>query len=240
MHRLIPVLLLCLLSPLANATKVTVGVNHSPPYRILDDGEARGFYIDVFNALADQLGWEIEYQAVPFRRVLWMLESGEADIMLGALPTEKRIGYLDFSIAAFPPEPKHFFYVHPENRITRYADLKGKVIEVLRGSTYNADFDKDPSLIREPGISYPMLMRMLEAGRLDVVVAPELVGRHSAATVSDRLRVSPFTLSGQTSYIAISRKSPVMAHRDDLQAALARLRDNGTFDRIQRRYTSEE
>ncbi len=36
---------------------VTVGVNHSPPYRILDAGHKGGLYLEIFEEIADRLGW---------------------------------------------------------------------------------------------------------------------------------------------------------------------------------------
>lgn len=240
MVRLLALFLLSLLCWPASATKVTVGVNHSPPYRILEEDSVGGFYVDVFNALAEELDWSVEYRVAPFRRVLWMLETGDADIMLGALPTPEREAYMDFTVQAFPPEPKHFFHVAPENLITEYADLQGKVIGVLRGSTYAPDFDEDATLILEPATSYKNLMRMLEAERIDLVVAPELVGRHTAARASERISVSPFTLRGTRSYIAVSRQSDIMTRREELQQAMQSLRKNGTIERIHHRYIVEE
>lgn len=224
----------------AAATTVAVAVNHSPPYRIVSDNEFSGFYIEVFNAVAEELGWTVEYRAMPFRRILWMMENGHADIMLGALPTAERLEYMDFTVPAFPPEPKRFFHRAGETTVTDYGDLQGKVIGVLRGSSYSGRFDNDPELNREAGVSYPILFGMLAADRLDLVVAPELVGRHTAAEASDEILVAPYTIMGTRSFIAISRHSDIMDKREKLRGALNRLRGNGTFQRIHQRYTDTE
>jgi polar amino acid transport system substrate-binding protein len=147
---------------------------------------------------------------------------------------------MDFSIPAFPPEPKRFFHHVGEATVIDYSDLRGKVIGVLRGSTYSDRFDSDPELIREGGVSYRILMGMLAANRLDLVVAPELVGRHTAAQVSGDIRIAPYTIMGTHSFIAISRHSDIMDRREELQKALTRIRGNGTFQGIHQRYNDTE
>ncbi|MFC4259896.1 substrate-binding periplasmic protein [Marinobacter lacisalsi] len=237
---LIAALATILLAFPAGATTVTVAVNHSPPYRIVSDSKFSGFYIEVFDAIAEELGWTVKYREMPFRRILWMMENGDADIMLGALPTSERLEYMDFSVPAFPPEPKRFFHLAGNPTVTEYSDLQGKMIGVLRGSTYSERFDNDPELILEAGVSYRILMGMLAADRLDLVVAPEMVGRHTAAKVSDDILIAPYTIMGAHSYIAISRHSDIMGSRQDLRSALKRIRKNGTFQRIFQRYTNRE
>lgn len=228
---LVPCLLFCLSAP-AVAEKVRIAVNHAPPYRILDETPPTGLYIDVMNALARELDWQPVYIEVPFRRVLWLMEKGEADIMLGALPTTERQRYMDFVVPAFPAEPKLFFYRAPEHRVHRYEDLSGRTIGVLRGSRYHPDFDRDQTLHREAASDYSLLMQMLAMGRLDLVVAPELAGRHEAAQIAERLSSSPFRLPGEPSYIALSRQSGLTHQRQRLMDAFDRLQQSGVIDSI--------
>ncbi|WP_246166730.1 transporter substrate-binding domain-containing protein [Marinobacter salinexigens] len=113
---------------------VTVGANHAPPYRILEGGKQTGLYLDIFEQVAERLGWEVLYREAPFRRVLRMMQMGEVDIMLGPLRTPDRESLMEFVAPAFPPERRLFFYLDESNRINRYSDLKGKRIGVLEGA----------------------------------------------------------------------------------------------------------
>lgn len=152
---------------------ITVGANHAPPYRILQGGEKTGLYVEIFEEIAERLGWEVHYREAPFRRVLRMVQQGEVDVMLGPLETEERAELMEFVAPAFPPERRLFFYLNREHRIERYADLYGRAIGVLEGASYFPRFDDDEDLLKEPAPRYENLMLMLQKGRVDVVIAPD-------------------------------------------------------------------
>lgn len=239
MRTLIFLMALVLAPPVvAEPLQVTVGLSHAPPYHIVQDDGVRGLYVEVFDNIAKRLGWQVVYREAPLRRVLWMMERGEADIMLGPLKTERREQYMVFVAAAYPAEPKLFFYHREKNRIDSYEDLYNKRIGVLRGSSYFREFEQDEGLIKEPVGDYESLMRMLARDYLDVVIAPEMIGRYAASRIGKNLRVSPFSVPGEPSHIALSKKSLVLDQADAIAEALQSMRDDGTFASILARYYS--
>lgn len=211
---------------------ITVGINHAPPYRIVGDEGVTGLYVDIFNEIADRTGWEVHYVEAPFRRVLLMMEEGKVDVMLGPLKTEEREKMMAFVAPAFPPERKLFFYYHDKNRITEYDDLYGKRIGVLAGASYFEKFDTDEELTREPIARYENLMQMLAMGRVDVVVAPELVGRHTVSQLGIDVSESPYQVPGEHSYIAIAKNSPVLSLQDQVTQTFEQIRQDGTYDKL--------
>lgn len=215
---------------------VTVGVNHAPPYRIIENGHRSGLYIDIFEAIADRLSWKVHYREAPFRRVLKMAEQGQVDIVLGPLKTSQREQFLDFVVPAFPPERKLFFYQTGTHRIERYQDLYGRVIGVLEGATYFPRFDHDDKLMKEPAPRYRNLMLMMEKGRVDVVIAPELVGKYAVEELDLSVAVSPFFVPGERSYIAVSKNSDVIAYTDEIRAAFKRIEMDGIYDDLVLKY----
>jgi polar amino acid transport system substrate-binding protein len=231
---------LLLASPLVSAandgSSITVGINHAPPYRVVSDEGVTGLYVDIFNEIADRIGWQVQYVEAPFRRVLLMMEEGKVDIMLGPLKSEKREQLMTFVAPVFPPEPKLFFYHRDENRITDYGDLYGKKIGVLSGARYFDRFDNDENLTKEPIARYENLMRMLEMGRVDVVVAPELVGRYTVKNLGVDVSVSPYQVPGEHSYIAISKSSPVLARQNEVNRVFEQIRQDGTYSRLVMEY----
>lgn len=227
---------LLLASSMASAAdegySVTVGVNHAPPYRVVTDEGVTGLYVDIFNEIAGRLGWNVNYVEAPFRRVLRMMEEGVVDVMLGPLKTREREQLMAFVAPVFPPERKLFFYHRDENRITEYNDLYGKKIGVLSGASYFEKFDTDEKLIKEPIARYENLMRMLNMDRVDVVVAPELVGRHNVSQLAIDVSVSPYQVPGEHSYIAISRTSPALTRQDQVNQMYEQIKQDGTYDRL--------
>ena len=218
------------------ALTVTVGANHAPPYRIIQGGEPAGLYVDIFEEIADRLGWKVHYREAPFRRVLRMVQQGEVDVMLGPLETEERAELMEFVAAAFPPERRLFFYANPENRIERYSDLYGRVIGVLEGASYFPRFDEDEKLLKEPAPRYENLMLMMQKGRVDVVIAPELVGLYTVRKLGLDVEASPFFVPGEQSYIAVARSSPVMQYADDIRAALKLIEMEGIHEDLVLKY----
>lgn len=215
---------------------ITVGANHAPPYRILQGGERTGLYVEIFEEIAERLGWEVHYREAPFRRVLRMVQQGEVDVMLGPLETEERSELIEFVAPAFPPERRLFFYLNKEHRIDRYADLYGRAIGVLEGASYFPRFDDDEDLLKEPAPRYENLMLMLQKGRVDVVIAPELVGLYAVEKLGLDIEVSPFFVPGERSYIAVAKNSPVIQYADDIRAALKLIEMEGIHEDLVLKY----
>lgn len=215
---------------------VTVGASHAPPYRILQGGAATGLYVEIFEAIADRLGWKVHFREAPFRRVLKMVQQGEVDLMLGALETQERAESMEFVAPAFPPERSLFFYLNKENRVERYSDLYGKTIGVLEGASHFSRFDNDEELLKEPAPRYESLMLMMQKGRLDVVIAPELVGLYALETLGLDFEVSPFFVPGDRSYIAVAKNSPALKYADDIRAALKLVEMEGVYEDLVLKY----
>ncbi|WP_111497882.1 substrate-binding periplasmic protein [Marinobacter bohaiensis] len=231
-------LILTSLTAQADRQRVVVGVNHAPPYRIIEDGHIGGFYIDVFNEIGRQLDWEIVYREAPFRRLLKLMEDGQVDVMLGPVRTPERETYMAYVAQAFPAEQRLFFYQQPENRITEYGDLAGKTIGMLRGSAHFPRFDRDDTLDKAPATRYRNLMQMLAMDHVDVVIAPELMGLQLIDREGLDVHVSPYTVPGKPAWIAVSRRSPMLQQQQALRTTLDRFRQTPRYHNLLLRYRS--
>lgn len=221
------------------ALTVTVGANHAPPYRIIKSGPPSGLYVEIFQQITDRLGWKAHYREAPFRRVLKMLHQGEVDVMLGALETPDRDDMMVFVVQAFPPERRLFLYINESNRIESYADLYGKTVGVLEGASYFKRFDNDEKLHKEAAPRYENLMLMMEKGRVDVVVAPELVGLYTVRKLGKPINVSPFYMPGERSWIAVAKTSPVLEYSDDIRAAFKLIEAEGIYEDLILKYMDQ-
>ncbi|PHQ25833.1 ABC transporter substrate-binding protein [Marinobacter guineae] len=218
------------------ALTVTVGANHAPPYRIIEDGERTGLYVEIFEEIADRLGWKVHYREAPFRRVLRMVQEGQVDVMLGPVETDERAELMEFVAPAFPPERRLFFYLNNEHKIERYSDLYGRAVGVLEGASYFQRFDNDEKLLKEPAPRYENLMLMMQKGRVDVVIAPELVGLYVIDKLGVQADISPFFVPGERSYIAVAKNSPVLQYADDIRAALKLIEMEGIHEDLVLKY----
>ncbi len=216
--------------------KVRVAVNNAPPYRIIDGSSVSGFYIDIFNALAERLQWQVVYEEVPFPRALHMMQYGQADIMLGPIRRPEREVFMDYSIPAFPPERKLFLVNDPQKQIHDYEDLYGMTIGTLRGSVYFVRFDKDKSLKKVEGSNYPTLLRMLAYGRLDTVIIPELLAVALQKNMGLKFTASPYSIPGETAYITLSRKSSLYSQMREIKNALDQIKEDNTYELLLKKY----
>ncbi|MDO6443321.1 ABC transporter substrate-binding protein [Marinobacter sp. 2_MG-2023] len=221
------------------ALTVTVGADHAPPYRIIEGAQPSGLYVEIFREITNRLGWETHYREAPFRRVLKMVRRGEVDVMLGALKTSGRDEQMVFVAPAFPPERRLFLHIKDSDRIERYADLYGKTIGVLEGASYFPRFDNDGQLHKEAAPRYENLILMMEKGRVDVVVVPELAGLYTVRELELPVQVSPFFVPGERSWIAVARTSPVAEYSDDIRAALKLIEAEGTYENLVLKYMDQ-
>ncbi len=75
----------------AEVTKVTVAIDHAPPYSYTNDvAQPSGLILDILRPISQELGIEIKTVTCPFSRCIHMLEQGEADVMGANSHTAKR------------------------------------------------------------------------------------------------------------------------------------------------------
>jgi len=78
----------------------TVGIEASfPPWAYVESGEFKGIAIDAMSAIAEEQGFDIEFQDMPFPSLIPALAAEKIDILAtGLTVTEERAEAIDFSI----------------------------------------------------------------------------------------------------------------------------------------------
>lgn len=75
-----------------------VDVDRITPNVIINEGRVTGFDIDIWEAIADDMGLDFEYKEVPFNQIFTDLKNGKADVGIAAITiNENRERFLDFS-----------------------------------------------------------------------------------------------------------------------------------------------
>lgn len=220
----------------ARAESITVVVNHAPPYRIVDrtKDEIRfsGFYIDIANEMAKRANINLKYSEAPFKRALAMMENGSVDLMLGPNRTparEQNMLYLDEEL----PREKKVFYLKPNSRdIEQYEHLRYRTVAVLRGAVYFDRFDKDRTHSKVEIGNYESGLKMVILNRVDTVIIPELLGDYLIRKLGLNIKKASFSHAGRASFIAISKRSPLIEKRNFLNAILRDMKKDGTFQTL--------
>ncbi|MES9844298.1 MAG: transporter substrate-binding domain-containing protein [Candidatus Sedimenticola sp. PURPLELP] len=210
--------------------------NHAPPYRIIEDNAFTGIYFDTMKELASRLDVEVRFIEVPFKRALYMMRYGNADIMLGPNRNTEREAYMEYTGATLPRESKAF-YVHPEaDGISRYEDLVGRLILVHQGKVYFDRFDQDETLRKVPVAEYGNAVQKVSNCVSCVVIMPEMEGDYLLKQLDVGLKKSGFKVEGKLSYITISRRSSTLSLQERMELAMEQMKMDGTFEKILTRY----
>jgi len=156
--------------------------------------------------------------------------------MLGPNRTPEREVYLDYLDFDISRESKVFYLREDAPDIADYNDLSGRRIAVLRGAAYFDRFDADESLHKFEVSDYKTGIRVLEGGRVDALIMPELQGDYLLKNRDHSLRKSSFVIEGRPSFIAISRKSELRRSREALLRELRAMKAEGVMASIVGRY----
>ncbi len=171
----------------ANAVEKKVNLDivifPNEPLIYMEDGMAKGFFVDLLNKIADEEGWNLTYKEENFSKALNDIESEEADILLGiAYSGERDIKY-DFN------EESLFInwgqiYSSSNVYIESFSDLNNKLVGVYKDDIhYNGEFGLK-NILKQFDIPVKFividdkeeLLKQIENGALDAGVVNRTFG----------------------------------------------------------------
>lgn len=206
------------------------------PYEMIDtDGNLTGFDIELMEALAAELGIEIEWKDVDFDGIIASLQSGQAEIAIAGLsPTDERKEMVDFSDIYFNAESglSNFLVFDPTtNTIASLEDLNGLVVGAQIGTVQAGLLE---SIKDEYGFTVDirntntMIVEEIKAGRIDVLVVEGAIAESilEVNTTLSKVGFESYLDDVLGSAIAFAKDSEYTAQ---FNVALQTLKDNGTL-----------
>ncbi|MDQ0159308.1 ABC transporter substrate-binding protein [Alkalibacillus salilacus] len=170
-----------------------------PPFESMnEDGEIVGFDIDIANAIADELGYELEINDMNFDGLIGALQSGRADmVMAGMSATEERSENVNFSTSYH--SSGEMFVTNPDSDITSIEDLDGTTVGVQLGTiqeegaqTLQEDYDFElQSMDKATNIIQELKTGRIDVGYLDKTVAEGYVEEQNLAGFDDPTEAAP-------------------------------------------------
>ncbi|AZT82210.1 amino acid ABC transporter substrate-binding protein [Marinobacter sp. NP-4(2019)] len=207
------------------------------PFTFVEQDQLKGFDVDIMNALAKEMGREIKYETANFSGLFGMLESGRIDTVANQITiTEERQKAYIFS-DPYVYDGAQVVVKKGNTEIQGVEDLKGKTVAVNLGSNFE-DLLRELPYADEIDIkTYDSnLERDTALGRVDAFV----MDRVSASQIIKE-KPLPLALAGPT-FSQITNAYPFRdteagrALRDEVNQALATLRDNGTLASISEKW----
>lgn len=220
------------------ANELVVAISHIPPWSIIEQESFHGVNVEILNEFADRFNLTIKYVVCPWKRCLKMMESGKVDIMGTLLKRPERERYMLYIEPPYKRTSTKVFYLK-EGRghlIKEYKDLYGLTIGVFRGAKYFSAFDNDSKLIKHEVTEPLQLLRMLEKGRLDAIIADQLPMDYRLLThkaFKGMFEKAPYVHESRGAvYMAISKNSNYAKRLPDFNKAMKQLVNNGTVEKI--------
>lgn len=237
-HSLIIVSMMVSAPALAQGDPLRVGMSGQYfPFTFVEQDTLKGFEVDVMNAIGKEMGREIQYQTANFSGLFGMLESGRIDTVANQITiTEERQKAYIFS-EPYVYDGAQVVTKEGNTEVEGVEDLKGKTVAVNLGSNFEA-------LLRELPYADEINIKTYESnlerdtalGRVDAFV----MDRVSASQIIKE-KPLPLELAGPT-FSQITNAYPFRdtdagrALRDEVNAALTALRDNGTLASISEKW----
>lgn len=139
MNRALLIAILIFTITLFPVSALKVGVYDNPPLVFVENGEVKGFYIDVLKAIAEEEGWELDYVYDSFPNLLDKLERGEIDLMVAIAHVEERARIYKFSNETVFT---NWGEIVSTERLDSILDLAGMRIAGVKGDVYTKELKR--------------------------------------------------------------------------------------------------
>jgi polar amino acid transport system substrate-binding protein len=240
---LLSALLITCLSLRAHGESLRIVTEPWPPYVYLQDGKPTGIDYEITARVFKRLGIDVEWQFLPWRRCLMMLDEGEADGALDIFESPERDNHL-----LYPSEPLsqvEFVLFQAKARPHLFGsldDLKGLKIGTSPGFIYGQEFRDSRLFERETAPTLEANLGKLVLGRVDLVITDRRVGRYAvkALGLQDQVEELPVMVSRDPQYLAVRRNAGMDLLIQRFAAELRRFKQEPAYTELIARYARLE
>ena len=208
------------------------------PMEFMDKEEESGFGIDFIHAVAEEAGYEIEVEHVGWDPLFIEVESGRAQLGVSSVSiTDDRKEKYDFSIPYYISTNK--ILVPKDSSIKSSADLKGKKVAVLIGSTGMVAAEKvvgkNNKDIKKFETTVLAIMDMKKGGADAVVADNGVVEEYAKNNPKDKFVVvkDPNAFDNEYYGLMFPKDSK---DRATVDKALNEIIENGTYTEIYKKW----
>lgn len=203
------------------------------PFEFQDEVSKKyvGFDMDLIEAVAKQMGYQVEIQSMGFDGLIPALEAGNIDAIISAMTiTEERGKKVNFTKPYYKSGLSMVVKID-NNTLKTFKDLEGKRIAVQIGTTGSAEAKKiKDAKIREFNTA-PEAFMELKAGGVDAVVNDLPVNEYYIAKAGSKdAKVVGAPLNSEDYGIATSKKNAELSEK--INKALEELKKNGEYEKV--------
>lgn len=218
-----------------NSKLLIIGVDSTyPPFEFIQEGEMKGFDVDLANEIAKKLGKEIMLEPTEWDTDFKMLREGSVDLIISAVPynSEKDV-IVDFSKPYFGM--RYMLVELAGSEIKTKDELAGKRVGIMESGAG----DIDPEYLADFEIvKYKDVLELLAGLKMKDTSAVLLslpVGINLIKENLDTYNILDETISTQEFVIVFRKGSPLKGMID---TALDAIKSDGTYDTIYNKWFS--
>ena len=218
-----------------------------PPFSFREDNIVKGIDVDIVSELFKRLNIKVKIDLVPWKRLLYLTETGLCDGSFSLFKTNERekfaiyadsIGIHYSSYYIFTKTGKAFNF----NKIT---DLYGKTLALLAGFSISKEFDeavKNNKIIIEEQSNLTSNIKKLLAGRVDGLVGQYEVTLYTLKKMNLLDKVTKLKKSlkeKRAAYFVISKKSKIKDKEElikKINAVLKEMDAENIYEKISQKY----
>lgn len=221
---------------------LTIGTSAEyEPFEYMEDGEYKGFDLELAQAIADDLGLELKIENVDFDTIVPGVASGtKYDMGIAAITAtperEKEVGFTD----SYYMDDQAIVTMADNTEITgdNYADAlnaEGVKIAVQSGSTAEA-FAKEnfPNAELVPFKNATDCFAAVQSSQANALVTNRSVAAQLVATSFSNEQVIKQISTGEEYAIAVNKDNTSLL--DALNDSIAKLTEDGTVDELMTKY----
>lgn len=241
--KLIAALFLTCVSVFVHAEKLRIVTEPWAPYVYEENGQLKGIDYQVTAEVFERLGVEVDWQLLPWKRCLDMIEKGQADGVLDIFQTAERDNQL-----YYPSEPLSdvefvlFQATARSHPIASLDDLKGLTVGISPGYTYPLAFRESAAFRREAAPTHEANFGKLDLGRIDLLITDRRVGRYLIKHLGLQGRISelPLVIDRQSQYLAVRKNVGMDLLAQRFAAELRRFKREPAYAELSARYANAD
>ena len=213
------------------------------PFEYEEDGELKGYDVDIWKEFEERTGIEVEWEYTDFSGLLGLLQSGKADVVAAQMsPTEEREESFILS------DPVSYYgstvvVAEDNDEIKSVEDLSGKVVGTGSGNNMQQIVeemypDGDVTFETYTSATLEAMLTDLVYGRIDAVLAQD-IQTYMAMKSNEELKIKvlePFQYS--EGCLVMDKSNTELA--DAVNTFLADLREDGTLSEISEKWIGED
>jgi polar amino acid transport system substrate-binding protein len=209
---------------------------NNPPFEYkAGSGSFEGFEVDIVTEAAKRIGMTVNVEGYDFQPLFAATSSGRIDVAISSITiTKERLGSQSFTQPYYDADMG--IATRKDSAVKTLADLKGKVVGVLSGSTgetWSKEHQQEHGISEIKGYNTQQdLLLDLTAGRVDAAVS-DVPGMQYAFTKMTDLEVREHIKTGEQYGLMMTKDHPLL---DKINGAISEMKKDGTMQQIHEKW----